>query len=91
MTGREIIKEIMKEQGLTNNVFAKRLGITQAALWDRLDTTPRTNKPRKDIPLTLLADMLKMLDYKVVIVPSNKKIDGGFEVETTLENNQQNT
>ena len=37
MTGREIIKLIMEEQGVTNAELAARLNITQAALWDRLN------------------------------------------------------
>ena len=64
MTGREIIKEIMKAQGITNADMASRLGITQAALWDRLN-----NKKVKDIPLSLLSEMLRALDYTVQIMP----------------------
>lgn len=74
MTGREIIKHIMKHQGITNATLANRLEITQAALWDRLDTQPRKGKPRKDIPVSLLAETVQSLDYKVVVVPSNTRI-----------------
>lgn len=64
MTGREIIKLIMEEQGVTNAELAARLNITQAALWDRLN-----NKKVKDIPLSLMTDMLRVLDYTVQIAP----------------------
>jgi DNA-binding Xre family transcriptional regulator len=64
MTGREIIKEVMNEQGVTNAELAARLNITQAALWDRLN-----NKKVKDIPLSLLTEMLRVLDYTVQITP----------------------
>ena len=64
MTGREIIKQIMEEQGVTNAELAAKLNISQAALWDRLN-----NKKVKDIPLSLLTDMLRMLDYTVQITP----------------------
>lgn len=64
MTGREIIKQIMEEQGVTNAELAARLNISQAALWDRLN-----NKKVKDIPLSLLTEMLRMLDYTVQIAP----------------------
>ena len=64
MTGREIIKEVMKEQGITNAELAARLNITQAALWDRLN-----NKKVKDIPMSLMSEMLRMLDYTIQIVP----------------------
>ena len=74
MTGREIIKHIMRQQGVTNATLANRLEITQAALWDRLDTQPRKGKPRKDIPVSLLAETVQSLDYKVVVVPSSTRI-----------------
>lgn len=74
MTGREIIKHIMRQQGITNATLANRLEITQAALWDRLDTQPRKGKPRKDIPVSLLAETVQSLDYKVVVVPSSTRI-----------------
>lgn len=77
MTGREIIKNIMKEQGITNAEMADRLNITQATLWDRLN-----NKKVKDIPLSLLNDMLRVLDYSVQIVPrATRTPDKGYKVE----------
>ena len=74
MTGREIIKHIMRQQGITNATLANRLEITQAALWDRLDTQPRKGKPRKDIPVSLLAETVQSLDYKVAVVPGSTRI-----------------
>ena len=77
MTGREIIKAIMEEQGVSNAAMADKLDITQAALWDRLN-----NKKVKDIPLSLLSEMLRALDYKVQIVPRDARIpDKGYKVE----------
>jgi DNA-binding Xre family transcriptional regulator len=70
MTGREIIKDVMNEQGVTNAEMAFKLGITQAALWDRLN-----NKKVKDIPLSLLSEMLRELDYTVQIVPRKQDKD----------------
>jgi DNA-binding Xre family transcriptional regulator len=70
MTGREIIKQIMEEQGVTNAELAAKLNITQAALWDRLN-----NKKVKDIPLSLLTEMLRMLDYTVQITPRKQDKD----------------
>ena len=70
MTGREIIKEVMKEQGVSNAEMAFKLGITQAALWDRLN-----NKKVKDIPLSLLSEMLRELDYTVQITPRKQEKD----------------
>ena len=77
MTGREIIKHIMEEQGVSNSTLAARLKITQAALWDRLN-----NKKVKDIPLGLLSDMLTALDYTVQIVPRESNLPKkGYRVE----------
>lgn len=74
MNGREIIKNIMNLKGVTNTMLANRLGITQAALWDRIDTQPRKGKPRKDIPVSLLSEMVQVMDYKIMIVPSNTRL-----------------
>lgn len=79
MTGREIIKEVMNEQGVTNAELAAKLNITQAALWDRLN-----NKKVKDIPMSLLSEMLRMLDYTIQIVPrkqDKEKPKRTFKVE----------
>ena len=86
MNGREIIKDIMSKNGITNNTLANRLGITQAALWDRIDTQPRKNKPRKDIPVSLLSEMLQVMDYKVMIVPANTRLPkDGYLIEQREE------
>lgn len=77
MNGREIVKAIMNAQNMTNADMAFELKISQAALWDRLNT-----KKLKDIPLSLLSDMLRVLKYKVVIVPRSTRLpEGGYEVE----------
>lgn len=78
MDAREIIKEIMSEQGITNAVLAKRLSVSNATIWDRLNN----RKGRKDIPVSLLNEMLKALDYKITIVPCNKRVsEGDYEVD----------
>lgn len=74
MNGREIIKDIMTKLNISNSTLANRLGITPAALWDRIDTQPRKGKPRKDIPVSLLSEMVQVMDYKVMIVPSNTRL-----------------
>ena len=77
MKGRDIVKEIMKEQGVTNTVMASRLNITQAALWDRINSSKV-----KDIPLSTLNEMLRALDYKIVIVPIDNRVpDKGYKVD----------
>lgn len=77
MNGREIIKAIMEQRGISNIEYAKELGITRAAIWYRLDT----QKSRKDIPVSMLSSMAKVLGYKVVIVPMGVKIKSGYVVD----------
>ena len=74
MNGREILKDIMSRFNITNATLANRLGITPAALWDRIDTQPRKGKPRKDIPVSLLSEMVQVMDYKVVVIPSTARV-----------------
>ena len=77
MTGREIIKAIMEKVGTSNATLAHRLHIAPNVMWDRLN-----NKRIKDIPLMTMNDMVRALDYKIIVVPSTCKCPkDGFEVE----------
>lgn len=77
MKARELVKIIMEKQAVNNACMADRLNITQAALWDRLNT-----KKAKDIPVSLLSEMLRALDYKVVLIPRSSRVPtDGYEVE----------
>nr|DAD74378.1 MAG TPA: Regulatory protein-modification, helix-turn-helix, transcriptional regulato, DNA [Siphoviridae sp. ct3pR10] len=77
MTSKEIVSKIMKDQGVTNAELAAKLDLTQATLWDRLNPKKTNNMTVKK-----LGEMLKMLDYKVVVVPRKSRIpEGGYEVE----------
>ncbi len=79
MKGRDIIKEIMKRKNVSNADMASRLDITQAALWDRLNT-----KKTKDIPVSTLNDMARVLDYKVVVVPRSSRVsDESFVIDNS--------
>ena len=62
MTGKEIIKMLMEEETVTNAQLAKKLGITQATMWARLN-----NQSAKDLPLTVFTEMLNALGYDMVI------------------------
>lgn len=77
MNARQIIKELMASKNITNADMAHRLSITQAALWDRLNT-----KKTKDIPVSTLCEMLAVMDYDVIIVPRGKgsKIEGAYRI-----------
>lgn len=76
MTTQEIIKELMVKENKSNARFASELEISQAALWDRLN-----NSKRKDLSISVLSKMLRLLDYKIQIVPRNKKLaDDSYEL-----------
>lgn len=77
MRGRAILKEVMKIKDLSNADLAKRLNVSNATIWERLN-----NKNVKDIPVSLLAQMLRAMDYKVMVVPNNTRTPtDSFEIE----------
>lgn len=78
MTGREIVKTIMQESGTTNAELAEQLEITQAALWDRLNN----KRVKSDLGVTLLCKMLRLMKFKVIVVPRTVRTpSGGYEIE----------
>jgi len=62
MTAKELVKTLMMEKDVSNAEMANALGITQAALWDRLN-------PKKTNNMTIgkLNDMLSKLGYELVV------------------------
>lgn len=62
MTTKELVKTLMVEKDVSNAEMANALGITQAALWDRLN-------PKKTNNMTIgkLNDMLSKLGYELVV------------------------
>lgn len=77
MKGKEAIKEIMKTNGETNTAFAEKLDISQQALWDRLN-----NKKNKDLSLTIICKMARILGYRVVLMPTTKRVSDDMYVLT---------
>jgi len=78
MTGRDIIKKLMEDETVTNAQLAKRLDVTQATLWARLN-----NQNVKDMPLTVFNDMLNALGYDIVI--RKRAVDGGKEIVAEID------
>lgn len=77
MTSKEVVKQIMEHNEVTNSYLASRLNITLAALWQRLNY-----KQSKDMSVSVLITMLRDLDYKLVIVSQNSLVpSGGYEVD----------
>lgn len=77
MKGKDIINTIMDKESVTKASMARKLNISPAAVWDRLN-----NKSVKDISVSTLVEMLRVLDYKVQVVPGSARLpDGGYEVD----------
>lgn len=67
MTSKETILKIMQDQGKTKADFAGSLGISQAALWDRLESPKK-----KSITVNKFNEMLRALGYELVVMPRGK-------------------
>lgn len=77
MTGREIIKAVMAETNTDNAALAHKVGITPPAMWARLN-----NKKLNDLYVSVLAATIRVMGYKVVVMPSNMRTPtGGYEVD----------
>lgn len=77
VTGREVMKKIVEDNKWTVAEFARRCGTTSPTMWDRLNSTKV-----KDIPLSMLNDMLRVAGYKILVVPSTAKVpNGGYYVD----------
>ena len=84
MTGKEVVKTVMEKQEVSNAELARMVGIKATAMWDRLN-----NPTNKDLNVSSLCEMLRVLGYKIQIVPTTKdrpdkpnpKDVGTFEVK----------
>ena len=73
MTAKEIVKLIMLEKDVSNADMASALDISQATMWDRLNS-----KKTNNITVGKLNEMLRYLGYELVILPRGNAdhIDG---------------
>lgn len=74
----EVVSELMEKQGFTPSSLGKRIGVKASAVWDRL-YNPKKVKERKstDLKVSTMAEMLRGMDYKIIAVPSTKKLSAG--------------
>ncbi len=74
MTASEIIKEIIKQQNLSQAKLGHRIGLTAGTIGDRLASNTSVNN---------LIQMLSAMDYELVVIPKSgaKKPEGSFLVE----------
>lgn len=74
MKAVDAVREVMKTQNIGVNKMADRLNRKQNVISERLT--------QENISIAKLAEMLRVLDYKVVIVPRDAKSpEGGIEIE----------
>jgi hypothetical protein len=74
MIAMEAIKEIMKLKDIRPAVLCDRLKIKSNVLSERFK--------QKNVSVEKLNDMLRVMDYKVVVVPREARIpEGGYEIE----------
>jgi hypothetical protein len=74
MIAMEAVKEIMKLKDIRPAVLCDRLKIKSNVLSERFK--------QKNVSVEKLNDMLRAMDYKIVIVPREARIpEGGYEIE----------
>ena len=74
MIAMEAVKEIMKLKDIRPAVLCDRLKIKSNVLSERFK--------QKNVSVEKLNDMLRAMDYKVVVVPRESRIpEGGYEIE----------
>lgn len=74
MIAMEAIKEIMKLKDIRPAVLCDRLKIKSNVLSERFK--------QKNVSVEKLNDMLRAMDYKVVVIPRDARIpEGGYEIE----------
>ena len=70
----EAVREIMEQQNLGVNKIANRLNKKPNVISERLS--------QENISIVKLNELLRVLDYKTIIVPRNTTIPkGGYEIE----------
>jgi hypothetical protein len=74
MIAMEAVKEIMKLKDIRPAVLCDRLKIKSNVLSERFK--------QKNVSVEKLNDMLRAIDYKVVVVPRDTRVpEGGYEIE----------
>ena len=74
MIAMDAVKEIMKLKDIRPAVLCDRLKIKSNVLSERFK--------QKNVSVEKLNDMLRAMDYKLVVVPRDTRLpEGGFEIE----------
>ena len=74
MIAMEAVKEIMKRKEVRPSTISEALGIKSNVLSERFK--------QKNVSVSKLNEMVRVMDYRVVLVPSDKSLDNDcIEVE----------
>ena len=74
MKATEAVREIMEKSGMKFSVLMDRLGIGSNVLANRLN--------QDNISVKKLNEMVRMMDYKIVLVPRNSRVGAdSYEIE----------
>ena len=74
MVTMEAVKEIMKKKGVRPSDLCDGLGIKSNVLSERFK--------QKNVSVSKLNEMVKLIDYKIVLTPTEKQItEDEFEIE----------
>ena len=77
MNTMSAVREIMKLQEVKSSMLCDRLGIKSNVLSERFK--------QENISITKLNEMLKAMDYKIILVPRNTRLpENSFEVGTDV-------
>ena len=83
----EAIREVMKRKSMTVSSMARAISDTRGVdkNGEKINVLPRLVTDRlaqKNISIANLSELLKTLDYKIVIVPRSKgEKEGEYEIE----------
>lgn len=74
MKTQEVMREIMKEQGVGLSKLANRI--------EKPITTTSERLRQKNISVAKLGEIMHALDYKIVVIPREVSVPkGGYEIE----------
>ena len=74
MQAMEALRKIMESKSIIPSVLCDRLGIKPNVLSQRFT--------QKNVSVEKLNEMLKVMDYKIIVVPRDaKKVSEGIEIE----------
>lgn len=77
MLAKKVVREVMAIKGVGTGALADRLRKPDRLISDRLSLDKGTN-----ISVDKLSEMLRALDYKIVIVPNNERMkQDWFEID----------